>query len=169
MEGCLLRIWGRWEVFRIMSFSIFCELTARHFPFSRRGHGPFSIRVFSGTLPRVCAVPAFAVPPCSRDVAYLYVRCCWRSNASVLWWDVHCCALLCIAVQMRHIRRMPYTAPSVSTRSASSAWCALHCVPCTVSTVGLQPRCSWHQEMPCLRGLCVCDYHTVSDEPLSGR
>ena len=24
MEGCLLRIWGRWEVFRIMSFSIFC-------------------------------------------------------------------------------------------------------------------------------------------------
>ena len=82
---------------------------------------------------------------------------------------VHCCALLCIAVQMRHIRCMPYTAPSVSTRSASSAWCALHCVPCTVSTVGLQPRCSWHQEMPCLRGLCVCDYHTVSDEPLSGR
>ena len=69
------------------------------------------------------------------------------------------CALLCCAVctcAVFKVNRVPYTTPSVSTRSASSARCALRCVPCsTVSTVGLPPRCSWHQEMPCLITWCA--------------
>ena len=88
-----------------------------------------------------------------KNVLLAIERKCAVVGCALLYIAVHCCAKLCIGVQMRHIRRMPYTAPSVSTRSASSARCALHCVLCTVSTVGLQPRCSWHLEMPCLRRL----------------
>ena len=85
------------------------------------------------------------------------------------------CALLCCAVctcAAFKVSQVPYTTPSVSARSASSARCALRRVPCstvsTVSTVGLPPRCSWHQEMPCLITWCATGPSRAA-EGLDGR
>ena len=92
-----------------------------------------------------------------------------QRNCVVLWCArVLCCAAQCATCAVFKVSRVPYTIPSVSTRSASSARCALRCVPCsTVSTVGLPPRCSWHQQMPCLSRRNECSHHLMSGEPLS--
>ena len=105
-------------------------------------------------------------------------RCCVavaqsRTNAIVLCCAVLvCCAVLCCAVctcAAFKVSHVPYPTPSVSTRSASSTRCALRFVPCsTVSTVGLPPRCSWHQEMPCLITWCATG-PSRAGEGLDGR
>ena len=74
-----------------------------------------------GKLSGSCAVPCCAVTSCTCGAAVLLAiecKCDVVGCAGVL-----CCAV-CVCVQMRHVRRMPYAAPSVS--SASSAQCALH-------------------------------------------
>ena len=98
----------------------------------------------------------------SRDRAPTQLCCAVVCSCALL-----CCAVCtCAAFKVSHV---PYTTPSVSAHSASSARCAQRCVPCsTVSTVGLPPRCSWHQEMPCLITWCATGPSRAA-EGLDGR